>query len=99
LFWFLDHPWYLFLFFLLGLLLCVNLGLLLRRGAEQTNPQIESARDGLNILLSLLLGFTLPMAQPHYHHRRELIVEEANAMGTFHLHAEILLEPYRGYQK
>jgi hypothetical protein len=95
--WFIDHPWYLFFVLLLGLLSCVNLGFHFRGGEDaQSISQIESARDGLTILLSLLLGFTLPMAQPHYDQRKELIVDEANAIATVHLRAEMLSEPFRG---
>ena len=94
--WFIEHPLYLFLVLLLALFLCVNLGFHFRRGDRQNSSQIESARDGLTVLLSLLLGFMLPMAQPHYDHRRELIVDEANAISTVHFRAEMLPEPFRG---
>ncbi len=80
---------------LVGLALCVNVGFHFRRGEKDTDSQIESARDGLNLLLSLLLGFTLPMAQPHYDHRKELIVDEANAIATVQVRAEMLPAPYR----
>jgi hypothetical protein len=94
--WLIDHPWQFFPILLLGLCFCVNLGFHFRRSDEQTHSQIESARDGLNLLLSLLIGFTLPMAQPHYDHRKELIIDEANAIATVHLRAEMLPEPFRG---
>jgi hypothetical protein len=94
--WLIDHPWHFFSVLLLGLLFCVNLGFYFQRRDEQTHSQIESARDGLNVPLGLLLGFTLPMAQPHYDQREELIVDEANAIATVHLRAEMLPEPFRG---
>ncbi len=94
--WLIDHPWHLFLVLLVGLLFCVNVGFYFRQHDEQDHSQIESSRDGLNILLGLLLGFTLPMAQPHYDHRKELIVDEANAIATVHLRGEMLPEPFRG---
>jgi hypothetical protein len=94
--WLIDHPWHFFSILLLGLLFCVNLGFHFRHRDEQNHSQIESARDGLNVLLSLLLGFMLPMAHPHYDQRKELIVDEANAISTVHLRAEMLPEPFRG---
>ena len=94
--WLIDHPWHFFSILLLGLWFCVNLGFHFRRHDEQNHSQIESARDGLSVLLSLLLGFMLPMAHPHYDQRKELIVDEANAISTVHLRAQILPEPFRG---
>jgi len=94
--WLIDHPWLFFVILLLGLLFCVNLGFHFRRRDEQNLSHIESARDGLNVLLSLLLGFMLPMAHPHYDQRKELIVDEANAISTAHLRAQMLPEPFRG---
>jgi hypothetical protein len=79
-----------------GLLLCVKLGLHFRRGDEQSDSQIASARDRLTLLLSLLLGFMLPIAQPHYDQRKEIIVDEANAIAAVHFRAEMLPEPFRG---
>ena len=55
----------------------------------------ESARDGLNVLLSFLLGFSLPMALAHYEQRRQLVVDEANAISTVHQRAQMLPEPFR----
>jgi hypothetical protein len=94
--WLIDHPSPFFPALLVGLLLCVNLGFHFRRGDEQSDSQIGSARDRLNVLLSLLLGFMLPIAQPHYDQRKELIVDEANAIATVHSRAEMLPEPFRG---
>ena len=56
---------------------------------------MPSGRDALFVLLSLLLAFTLAMAVPRYDHRRELVVQEANAIGTTYLRAQTLAQPYR----
>ncbi len=56
--------------------------------ARQVSPEIdadrqslfESARDGLGLLLSFLLGFSLPMALPHYEQRNQLVLDDANAI-------------------
>lgn len=60
---------------------------------EDRHQQIAISRDSLGILLSLLLGFTLAMALPHYDLRKQLVMEEANAIGTTGLRATLLPEP------
>ena len=47
-------------------------------------------------LLGLLLGFTLAMAVGRWDERRDIIVDEANAIGTLWLRAGFLEEPARG---
>lgn len=44
-------------------------------------------------LLALLLGFTYAMSQGRFETRRQLVVEEANAIGTTYLRAKALSEP------
>ena len=44
-------------------------------------------------LLSLLLGFTYSMSEGRFEARRELVVQEANAIGTTYLRAQTLQEP------
>jgi prepilin signal peptidase PulO-like enzyme (type II secretory pathway) len=46
-------------------------------------------------LLALLLGFTFSLALNRYDARRELVVQEANAIGTTWLRVQILEEPNR----
>ncbi len=53
---------------------------------------IESAVIGL---LALLLAFTMSMAIARYDTRRQLVVDEANAIGTTYLRAKILPPIYR----
>jgi len=47
---------------------------------EDRREQIAASRDSLGILLSLLLGFTLAMALPRFDFRKQLVLDEANAM-------------------
>src|SRR5262245_21938291 len=63
---------------------------------EGRHEQISAARDEVAVLLSLLLGFTLAMALQHIDYRRGLVVDEAGAISTASLRAQILPEPYRG---
>ncbi len=59
------------------------------------HEHITGLRDGLFILLGLLLGFTVAMVLPRFDQRTQLAVEEANAIGTTMLRAEMLPEPQR----
>ena len=95
-----SHPWVLFGVLFLGLLMAMEIGLRARRASSNIDDEqqllITSARDGLTVLLSFLLGFALPMALPHYEQRRNLMIGEANAIATVDQRAQILPEPFRG---
>ena len=64
---------------------------------EDTNrhEHIAGLREGLFVLLGLLLGFTIAMVLPRFDQRRDLVVEEAHAIGTTWLRAQMLPEPQR----
>lgn len=59
------------------------------------HEQITGLRDGLFVLLGLLLGFTIAMVLPRFDRRQDLVVEEANAIRRTMLRAELLPEPER----
>jgi hypothetical protein len=85
-----DYPTLLFIFLLVSYALALEIGFRLasRRNANQDptlHEQAVGVRDGVVVLLSLLLGFSLALALPRYDLRRELIVDEANAIGTVKL--------------
>jgi hypothetical protein len=63
---------------------------------EGGHKLILAARDGVSLLLSLILSFTMVMAVQRFDRRFELLVDEANAIGTASLRAETLPEPSRG---
>jgi hypothetical protein len=95
-----DHPLYLFVCFFAVLFVAVEVGFRLRsltavKASEERHAQIVGTRDGILVLLSLLLGFTLAMALTRYDLRKELLVDEANAIGTTGLRAQMLSEPAR----
>src|SRR6059058_1312399 len=46
-------------------------------------------------LLGLLVGFTFSIAVTRHELRRSLVVEEANAIGTEYLRAQLVPEPFR----
>jgi len=60
------------------------------------HEHITSLREGLFILLGLLLGFSVAMVLPRFDQRTQLVIDEANAIGTTMLGAEMLPEPQRG---
>jgi hypothetical protein len=96
-----DQPVVLFAVLFLVLLAIGEIGIRwrLRLSAhvdEGRHEQISAARDEVAVLLSLLLGFTLALALQHIDYRRELVVDEADAISTASLRAQILPEPYRG---
>jgi hypothetical protein len=47
-------------------------------------------------LLAFLLAFTFGMAASRFDTRKQLVLQEANAIGTAYLRAELLPEPQRG---
>jgi hypothetical protein len=59
------------------------------------HEQITGLRDGLFVLEGLLLGFTIAMVLPRFDHRQDLVVDEADAIHTAILRAEVLPEPQR----
>jgi len=61
-------------------------------GGDSYEGYLVSAVLGL---LALLLGFTFSLAVDRYETRRKLVLEEANAIGTAYLRAQLLEEPHR----
>jgi hypothetical protein len=57
---------------------------------ESRRSQISGLQGALLGLLGLLLGFTFAMAVARYDARRDLVVKEANAIGTTFLRADLL---------
>jgi hypothetical protein len=99
-----NHPWE------LGILLGAVLAVVLDLGrhvavhykieqAPQRKEQMGTIRDGLFILVSLLLGFTLTLAASRFAERRSLLVEEATTIGTTYLRASTLPQPHRDHSR
>jgi hypothetical protein len=100
----LNHPW------VLGLTLAIILALALELGHrvavytslhkdQDRKDQMATIRDGLFVLVSLLLGFTLALASPRYAERRLLVVEEAISIGTTYLRTSTLPSPQREHSQ
>src|SRR5271169_1927064 len=95
-----NHPW------LLGPLLGLVLSAVIEVGQRTAilshihedpshKDQMIGIRDGLFVLISLLLGFTLAMSAPRYAESRSLLIEEASAIGNTYRRAATLPQPYR----
>jgi hypothetical protein len=98
--WLIDYPRLLFLALFVVYAIALEIGFRLAsiRNANvdaDLHEQAVGVRDGVVVLLSLLLGFTLAIALPRFDQRRELIVDEANAIGSSTLRAQTLPEPAR----
>lgn len=96
----LDHPVPLFLALVVPLLLATGLGirwsLWLREKADQeTRSGLSTIHGAILGLLGLMLGFTFVMALSRYDLRRQLVVEEANAIGTTWLRSALVPQPAR----
>lgn len=91
-------PWLISLGLLVLMLAGRELGYALHRRRARRNPspddddKSEFALGAVLGLLALLIGFTFSLALARYENRRELVVSEANAMGTTWLRFD-LLEP------
>jgi hypothetical protein len=62
---------------------------------DARKAQIGGVQAAVLGMLGLLLGFTFAMAVGRYESRRQLVVQEANAIGTTYLRASFLPEPHR----
>jgi len=65
------------------------------KASEATKSHINIVQGTILGLLSLLLSFTLAMAVSRFETRKQLVVEEANSIGTASLRARLLQEPSR----
>jgi hypothetical protein len=99
-----NHPWQ--FGFLLAILLSISIEIGYRvalRSHIAENPdreeQVVAIRDGLFVLVSLLLGFTLALAAPRFAERRSLLVDEAVSIGTTYLRAGTLPQPYHDHSQ
>lgn len=63
------------------------------RATPGTTPLVSALVTGTLALLALLVGFSLTMAVSRYDTRRQLVLAEANAIGTGHVQARLLPPP------
>lgn len=89
--------WLLAILFFLALLLAREAGRLLRARLPLSEDTKDDAFAMTSVLglLALLVGFTFSIALSRYEARRELVVKEANAIGTTWLRMQLLDAPER----
>ena len=63
------------------------------RTPESIKSQIFTVEAGMLGILALLLGFTMSMAVSRFEIRKQLVLEEADAIGTSSLRAQLLPAP------
>lgn len=91
--------WTLFWLLLLLLLCAAEVGYQLARrarpGTQVEAPEVGAIQGAVLGLLALLLGFSFSMTALRFEARKELIRDEANAIGTVYLRTSLLPEPQR----
>jgi|WetSurMetagenome_2_1015567.scaffolds.fasta_scaffold99403_2 hypothetical protein len=92
--------WALFIGTVAIVILSVEGGWRLGRFRRQRAEHEKEAPIGMIVgamlsLLAFLLAFTFGMSASRFDARRQLVLQEANAIGTTYLRADILLEPQR----
>ena len=93
--------WLLCVILLVSLVVFEFLGRVLRQFLRRrAGAGTDAAADGIDYLLSsvfallgLLIAFTFGMALDRYESRRDLVVQEANAIGTAHIRTAFAAEP------
>ena len=89
------------IFFIIALLSLVffELGFRISKRVHlKTDPMetktIGQISTGLLGMLAFVLAFTFSMAASQYERRKQMVLEEANAIGTAYLRADLIDEPY-----
>jgi hypothetical protein len=75
------------------------LGSLNRSADEPFDRQVGLVRTSTAALVAFLIGFAFSGAASRFIDRQDIIVKEANALGTAYLRADTIAEPQRGELK
>src|ERR1700740_238667 len=75
------------------------LGSLTRSADEPFDRQVALVRTSTAAVIAFLIGFAFSGAASRFIDRQDLIVKEANALGTAYLRADTIAEPQRGELK
>ena len=93
-------PWSLFFLIAVSLLLAFEASIRLGKKIQQRWPDKSEVGVGTEVnaaltILALLLAFIINFSINIFNERRQLVVSEANAIGTAYLRAGYLSEPYK----
>jgi hypothetical protein len=75
------------------------LGSLTRSADDPFDRQVALVRTSMAALIAFLIGFAFSGAASRFIDRQDLIVREANALGTAYLRADTIAEPQRSELK
>ena len=75
------------------------LGSLTRSADDPFDRQVALIRASTAALVAFLIGFAFSGAASRFINRQDLVVKEANALGTAYLRADAIAEPQRGELK
>ena len=75
------------------------LGSVTRSADEPFDRQIALVRTSTAALVAFLIGFAFSGAASRFIARQDIVVQEANALGTAYLRADTIAEPQRGELK
>lgn len=94
------NEWLIFAIVIGLLFLAMEIGFRLgRRGQSKNNEHTRSQVNTLQVtslgLVALLMGFSFAMAMTRFDTRKQLVLDEANAIGTAYLRAQLLQKPAR----
>ena len=97
---FLREPWFLFVALCILLIAANLVGYKLASSTsvnddDHRHEHITGLREGLFVLLGLLLGFTVAMVLPRFDERKDLVDEEAHAIETTWLRMALMPEQQR----
>lgn len=89
--------WGIFIIFLFIIHLCTELGFRLGQRARHTQTRIKKIRTGPGVtatlgLLAFMLAFTFSTVTSRYDQRKQLVLDEANVIGTAYLRADLMPE-------
>ena len=76
-----------------------RLGSLTRSADQSFDRQVGLVRTSTAALVAFLIGFAFSGAASRFIDRADVIVKEANALGTAYLRADTIAEPQRGELK
>ena len=75
------------------------LGTFTRSADEPFDRQVALVRTSTAALVAFLIGFAFSGAASRFIDRQDIILQEANALGTAYLRADTIAEPQRGELK
>lgn len=64
-----------------------------KRPKEDTSSAFTAVKGAILALVGLLLGFSFSISMNRFEHRRDLMLDEANAIGTAYLRGDLLPQP------